>query len=308
MNGAELAKVLRDLASLVEPQARVLGLRIEPAPGVVISVQVADGGKEPKSAPRAEQRVLGRWANSTPEERAEAARRASEARWGRRVDASSDASLTDELTDNSTHRDASDGHGSNGGVMGGSDPDLREKHGKESGSPEKDLTGEDPKNVADASHASSVNLGDASTHRRMTHHDPVDGTAAERAVVKRVFEFWKQDTGHTRALLDRKRGRRILARLREGFTPERLITAITNRRNDDWLMGRGDSPRVFDELETLLRDAAQVERLERLTAPAAPRPAAVNGQRNVASKLVERARALAAQNSAPVLESTGEPA
>lgn len=90
--------------------------------------------------------------------------------------------------------------------------------------------------------------------------------AAPRAVLD-VFEFWRTDTGRQRTKLDSKRKARIAARLREGFTVGDLCEAIRNRRNDRWLMGLDDSPRVYDGLETLLRDAAQVERLRDLKSP-----------------------------------------
>jgi hypothetical protein len=61
---------------------------------------------------------------------------------------------------------------------------------------------------------------------------------------------------------------RIEARLREGFSADELILAITHRRNDPWLMGTADgATRVFDGIETLLRDASQVERLRDLENP-----------------------------------------
>lgn len=136
-----------------------------------------------------------------------------------------------------------------------------------------------------------------------------DGSAAERVTVKRVFEAWKQDTGHFRAILDKKRGRRILARVREGFTYERMLLAIRNRRNDPWLMGQGDSPRVFDDVDVLLRDAAQVERLERLTEPLKSSPA--NASQNAGASLASRVRQLedeAAEAGGGVIETIGESA
>jgi hypothetical protein len=85
---------------------------------------------------------------------------------------------------------------------------------------------------------------------------------------RKVFEAWKLDTGHARSTLDRKRQARIEARLREGFTADELILAITHRRNDPWLMGTAEgATRVFDGIETLLRDASQVERLRDLEKP-----------------------------------------
>lgn len=86
----------------------------------------------------------------------------------------------------------------------------------------------------------------------------------------RVFEFWRQDTGHHRSKLDAKRRKRIEARLRDGFTADELIDAIKRRRNDPFLMGGGPDGRVFDGIETLLRDVAQVERLRDLDTMKAP--------------------------------------
>lgn len=82
-----------------------------------------------------------------------------------------------------------------------------------------------------------------------------------------VFEFWKQARKKPRAKFDRKRRKRIEARLREGFTPEQLKAAISNARNDPFLMGENENCRVYDGIETLLRDAAQVERLLALVRP-----------------------------------------
>jgi hypothetical protein len=168
-----------------------------------------------------------------------------------------------------TPSDASDGAERHGGTMGGSDPDKTEKSGKETGITGSHLSG---KGSARGESDANSDAGDASHSVTPSRGD---GTTTERAAVRLVFEAWQRDTGHHRAILDKKRGRRILARLREGFTPERMILAITNRRNDPWLMGQGDSPRVFDEIDVVLRDAAQVERLERLTEPTKPR--GVNG-------------------------------
>ena len=87
-------------------------------------------------------------------------------------------------------------------------------------------------------------------------------SAARTNDAKTVFEAWKQDTGHTQAKLDNKRLARIKARLKDGFTVEQLIQAIKNRRFDSWLMGTDSkSHKVYDGIETLLRDTAQVEKL-----------------------------------------------
>lgn len=113
--------------------------------------------------------------------------------------------------------------------------------------------------------------GEESEHFRLTSSSPKDltGSARERADCRAVFDFWQLEHGHTKAIFDPKRESRIRSRLREGFTVERLCVAIRNAKNDPHLMGQTDrNTTVYDGLETLLRDAAQVERLEALTAPA----------------------------------------
>lgn len=99
--------------------------------------------------------------------------------------------------------------------------------------------------------------------------------------VRQVFEAWKLDTGHHRAKLSPKRVSRIRSRLREGFTPEELIAAITHRHHDPWLMGANDTGRVYDQLATLLRDAEQVERLRDLTQPLRPAKARSTRERQL---------------------------
>lgn len=130
-----------------------------------------------------------------------------------------------------------------------------------------------------------VDLGESVT--KVTKSD-------ERAshLVTQVFEFWRENTGHGRSVLDRKRAARIAARLREGFTAERLCAAIANRRNDPFLMGANDTGRVFDGIETLLRDAAQVERLEKLTAPLTGKAV---GFKSAGTLQLERAARIAAE-------------
>jgi hypothetical protein len=102
---------------------------------------------------------------------------------------------------------------------------------------------------------------------------PAEPSKAEKLRVdaRWVFECWKHDTGHLRAVFDPKRENRIKGRLREGFTREQLRDAITHRHNSRHLMGENESGTVYDGIETLLRDAAQVERLLNLTEPERPR-------------------------------------
>lgn len=82
-------------------------------------------------------------------------------------------------------------------------------------------------------------------------------------LVEVIFAYWAARLHHPQALLDKKRERRLLARLREsGGDWGLLCYAVDGALSDDWLMGRDvQSQRRYDGIETIFRDRAQVERL-----------------------------------------------
>lgn len=87
-----------------------------------------------------------------------------------------------------------------------------------------------------------------------------------------VFEHWKSTWGHPGASLDIKRRRRIDARLKK-FSVTQVCDAIAGFRNSPWHCGtdpKGDGT-IYDGIDTLLRDDAQVENGIRLLAHP-PRP------------------------------------
>ncbi|HCU2531655.1 TPA: replication protein [Klebsiella oxytoca] len=83
--------------------------------------------------------------------------------------------------------------------------------------------------------------------------------------VRKVFTHWQTEHHHLSAKLDDKRRKRIKARLAEGFTADELCRAISGAKGDSWLMGKNPSKKRYDGIDTLLRDAAQVERLRDLS-------------------------------------------
>jgi hypothetical protein len=91
-----------------------------------------------------------------------------------------------------------------------------------------------------------------------------------------VFVHWQREWNHPTSKLDAKRRKRIESRLRD-FTPAQLCDAISGFRHSLWHMGqdaRGNGV-VYDKLDTLLRDSAQVEEGLRLFAhPPRPPPKA----------------------------------
>lgn len=101
---------------------------------------------------------------------------------------------------------------------------------------------------------------DVLTHGVAEVDDSIRSNSAEP--VQAVFECWQLVHGKHRSKLDTKRSARIKARLGEGFTVEQLCGALRGAKKDPFLMGRDPrAGRAFDGIETLLRDAAQVERL-----------------------------------------------
>lgn len=92
---------------------------------------------------------------------------------------------------------------------------------------------------------------------------------SENESIEAVFATWVElhisEPGRSRTLLSPDRRKRIKARLREGYTVERLQAALRGALADNWIMGIDPkSPRSYRGIENILRDGSQVERLEGL--------------------------------------------
>lgn len=102
--------------------------------------------------------------------------------------------------------------------------------------------------------------------------DPVkDRQKARREAEQSVFDCWRGVMGHSSAKFDANRRSKIAARMREGFTREQLCEAIRNAKNDPFLMGENDTGTKYDELISLLKNGAKVEKLIALKCRPAPR-------------------------------------
>ncbi|WP_336707629.1 MULTISPECIES: replication protein [unclassified Cedecea] len=110
-----------------------------------------------------------------------------------------------------------------------------------------------------------VPTGDVSGEIEHSQSDEQSKQTAEQTdPVRAVFSHWQSEHNHPTAKLDDKRRKRIKSRLEQGFTVEELCKAITGAKCDTWLMGKNPSNKVYDGIDTLLRDAAQVEKLRDL--------------------------------------------
>lgn len=92
--------------------------------------------------------------------------------------------------------------------------------------------------------------------------------------VQKVFDHWRTEWGHPDAKLDPKRKARIEARLKN-FSADQVCDAISGFKHSDWHTGRDPNGggKVFDKIETLLREDSQIEEGIRLfTHPPRPPP------------------------------------
>lgn len=95
-----------------------------------------------------------------------------------------------------------------------------------------------------------------------SHSSAAPPVARERDdAAQTVFVHWQQVWNHPSTKLDRKRRKRIEARLKD-FSTDQLRDAISGFTNSPWHNGTDPKGQgtVYDSIDTLLRDNAQVEK------------------------------------------------
>ena len=75
-----------------------------------------------------------------------------------------------------------------------------------------------------------------------------------------VFDYWKKSLNHPKCVLDEKRSAAIRARLKKGYSVERIKEAIDGIKNSPHNMGQNDRNTVFDDIELICRSGANVDR------------------------------------------------
>jgi len=79
--------------------------------------------------------------------------------------------------------------------------------------------------------------------------------------IKKVFEHWRTATGRSdRVKLDAKRKSRITSRMKEGYSTDDLCKAIDWYAKQPFYAGDNPSGVRYDEIHTILRDAAQIDK------------------------------------------------
>ena len=84
------------------------------------------------------------------------------------------------------------------------------------------------------------------------------------SVCRAVFSHWQNVHGKTKAKLTSQRLQKIKARLKEGYQVDQLCKAIDGVKLSPYHMGKNDTSTVYDDLTTILRDGAQVEKFSTL--------------------------------------------
>jgi len=89
--------------------------------------------------------------------------------------------------------------------------------------------------------------------------DPMDP-----ATQKALFEFWQKLYGHGHAKFTEQRRRKLVARIREGYTLADCEDAIRGLRLSKFHMGDNDEGRVWDEFERIFKSGAYLEKFRDL--------------------------------------------
>lgn len=116
-------------------------------------------------------------------------------------------------------------------------------------------------------------------------------------VIRRVFEHWKQVTGHTRSHLDSKRTAVISSRLDDGYSEDDLKLAAFGCAHSRWHQGQNDTHTVYDSVELIYRSADKVDQFIRLGEQENFRR-----ERAVQSEREEAERRIAKSTNGPVAE------
>lgn len=84
-------------------------------------------------------------------------------------------------------------------------------------------------------------------------------------IIGELFVYWQRTCGHPQALPTRERRSKVKARLKDGYTPEQIRTAIDGAARAAFV---ADNGKRFDDLELICRTGAKLEDfIERATLP-----------------------------------------
>lgn len=88
----------------------------------------------------------------------------------------------------------------------------------------------------------------------------IDSTPVFVEMAGIVFEYWQQQLGHFRAQLNELRRRRIIDRLKEGYSVERIQQAIRGIKLSPFHMGKNDRNTAYNDIEFICRNGVNLEK------------------------------------------------
>lgn len=118
--------------------------------------------------------------------------------------------------------------------------------------------------------------------------------ADHKAAARRIFEYWAKRTSHDRARFTPERARKVLSRLRDGYSEHDILRAIDGCASSPWHNGSADNSdgTRYDDLELICRTGAKLERFMELSSGALPEPtrAQPNAEDDEKSRAMAEAR------------------
>lgn len=76
-----------------------------------------------------------------------------------------------------------------------------------------------------------------------------------------IFDYWKAERGHPKAILSSERKEAIQDRLAENYSVERIKQAIRGIKRSEHHMGKNDRNMVYDDIELICRYGSNVDQL-----------------------------------------------
>ena len=116
------------------------------------------------------------------------------------------------------------------------------------------------------------------------HELELDGTPeTDDDRVQLVYQHWVAALGKQRSKLTGSRRRKVLARIREGYTVQELCDAIDGCARSRYHMGDNDSGKRYDDLELICRSGSKVEQFAATPSLEDQQAAKSKGRRKTAS-------------------------
>ena len=79
------------------------------------------------------------------------------------------------------------------------------------------------------------------------------------AEAREIFTYWKTLLKHPRSMLDDRRSKTIIARLKDGYSKDDLKLAVFGCAHSRFHQGENERRQVFDSIELICRNADKVD-------------------------------------------------